>query len=738
MKKVSIIGKKRYIGFLLIVMQGILVALLTILVLDSNYINRWNNYLEKNDNLTIHIKNVSDNHTEDVTDFLYNQAYEYNLFIVKKADKISQSGTFLGYSFGICGDPKGKDVTFSFLNNVILTANDFTKLLLSNTNDSTLGVDQGSIHSLKAIPSFRFGSNISVKKLNVLIEESKSINGDYIIVGLKNDQKTPFLEALALKCNVSVNQLTQSMQGNRFDDSLKTMIICVLIIFQMVLNAVYFTIISIRNIDKSGKLSLLGWSRIYYCSETLGQFVKYSIINMPLQIIIGILLSGWSKVNALFISYFTLFAIVNVVLVLIELSVPTIIQLSITPINAIRRRIPKKILYTFGILLYLIVSIATMYCAVYVDSPIRSVFDNVKLSKAWQSVSDYQILEEITVGNDDSSIKGESKELFDSFYKWYKDIYENEGVFLIHTRYYDNNVLDIWKNSNTYQHIPNQPTWYFAFSPNYIQQLHLSVDEEIFNEAKSGTRVYMIPTTYPKEERENLENWIKDSIPKSVEGDIQTTFTKEGKIKFVEYDPSNELFTWNAKNLDQYFVTNPIIYICTPENMTFFELESLRAEGLDGYIKFENIEIAQKYLSNEILEKYKLDDNQPQFTSVHHYIDGLQKTFIQIILWFGMIGLILIVILIGILIALANVFRMGNQEKINVKKFLGYSFMQIYKLPVCLLTISSFVQILIMIIFKSKAGIILMVALACIQFIIFIQYMSKCEIKNILKSFKEE
>lgn len=739
MRKVSIIGKSRYIGAVLIVMQGILISLLTILLMDSSYNKQWNSYLEKENSLNVYIKNVSEKYKNNIEKFLYDEAEQKNLFIVRKDESSNSKGIFSGYTFGVWGDVRDKDVSFKFLNKTIIDKDNLNKLILSKTNESTLGVDKGSIYSIGEIPSFRFGSNTIFKKLNQLIEDSGTINGDYIVIGLNKNNKESFLKELALKCNLSPEKLTKKMQGSYIDDSFQKLIICVFIIFQVILNIIYFLIITIRNINKSGRLSLLGWSRTAYCRETLGGFIWYSIINIPIQMIIGILLSGWSKINGLFISYFALVSVINIVLVLIELLIPIIIQMSITPINAIRGRIPKNILYSFGIVAYIGVSIGIMFCVVYVDAPLKGVADNVRLSKTWNSVSDFQVLKSISVGNDNSSVTGNSKELDESFYNWYKDIYENEGVFLINTNYYDNKQLHLWEENKIYKDIPKKPFWYFACSENYIKYMNLNIDKDALNEAKLGTRVYLIPKTYTEDEKIVLENWLKESTTKRPsEGDISTKFNKEKSIKFIEYNPNDKLFTWNIDPSYENRINNPIIYICTPENMTYFESESLRATGFNGYIKFKNRSIAEKYLNKNILGKFKLNDNNVEFASVQNYIDGLQKELMTSIVWFGMEFLILIFILVGILISLATVFRIANQEKINVKKFLGYGFIDLYRIPIIMLVSAICIELIIMITIGSKFGALVMGLLAFIQIVIFSKYMSKCEIKNILIAFKGE
>lgn len=529
------------------------------------------------------------------------------------------------------------------------------------------------------------------------------------------------------------------MQGSYIDDSFPKIIICVFIIFQMILNIVYFLIVTIRNINKSGKLSLLGWSRAAYCRETLGVFIWYSIINIPIEIVIGILISGWSKITGLFISYFALVAVINVILVLIELLIPAIIQMSITPISTIRGRIPKNILYVFGILAYIGVSVGIMFCGVYVDSPLKGISENIRLSKVWNDVSEFQVLRSISVGNDNSSITGNSKELDQSFYDWYKDIYEDDGVYLIKTEYYDNDQLYVWKANKVYKSIPEKPFWYFACCENYIKYMNLNIDKDVLNDAKSGTRVYLIPKSYSKNEKVSLQNWLKESSTRRPhEGDISTVFNKEKKVKFIEYTPKDNMFTWNTDSAYENIINDPVIYICTPENMTFFESESLKASGFNGYIKFKNKGIAEKYLKKNILKKYKLNDNNVEFASVQKYIDGLQKELLTSIAWFGMVFLILMFILLGILISLATVFRIANQEKINVKKFLGYGFIDLYLIPIIMLVSVICIELIIMLIIGSKFGAIVMGILAVTQIVIFSKYMSRCEIKNILIAFKGE
>ena len=739
MKKGFFIGTVRYLGFILIVVQGILVTLFTIFMLNGTYQNKWNDYLQSSSSLNIYLQDISESYRSNIISYLHNEAMEKNLFIARKDVRSSNDGSFSGYTFGIYGDVENNNTSFEFLGKNIIKKDMLNKLLSSQTNESTLGIDKGSLYSVGEISSFRFGERTIFKKLDYLIEESGTINGDYIILGLKDNDKSSFIQGMSSLCNVSADKLLKKTSGSINDNGLAKSILLVFIFAQIILNIVYFIIITIRNINKGGKLALLGWSRSTYCIETLGIFIRYAIINIPIQIILGILLSGWSEVTGLFISKFALFEILNVILVTLELSISAIIQISISPINAIKGRFPKNVLYILGILAYVGISLGIIFCGIYVDGPVKTISENAKLSQVWNNVSEYEVLKDISVGNDQSSISGKSKKLDQSFYNWYKDISDDDGVYIIKTTYYSDEILNTWKNSRVYKDIPLKPFWLFSYSPSYIKDINLNVDDSILNESKFGTRVYLIPKSYSNDEKNKLETWLTESSTKGIgEGDINTVFNREKNIKFVEYSPNSNMFTWNIKSTYENTCNDPVIYICTPENMTYFQSESLKATGLDGYIKFANKSAAEKYLNKDILKKYQLDDNNLEFTNIRNYIDGLQKDLLTTIAWFGLAFLILMFILLGILIALATVYRITNQEKINVKKFLGYGFFNLYSIPIIMLISVICIELIIMIIMGSKFGFLLMLILAIIQILIFSKYMTKCEISNIRIAFKGE
>lgn len=50
----------------------------------------------------------------------------------------------------------------------------------------------------------------------------------------------------------------------------------------------------------------------------------------------------------------------------------------------------------------------------------------------------------------------------------------------------------------------------------------------------------------------------------------------------------------------------PVFYVCTTENMTSFESESLIATGVDGYIKFKNENALGRFKDEPLFKNYGL------------------------------------------------------------------------------------------------------------------------------------
>lgn len=202
--------------------------------------------------------------------------------------------------------------------------------------------------------------------------------------------------------------------------------------------------------------------------------------------------------------------------------------------------------------------------------------------------------------------EGDFKKFYMDAYNWYKKIENNEGVYLIHTTYLDNMVLDIWRENQVYNSIPDKAFWYFIASPSYIKNIGINISDEEITNAKDGVRLYLLPDTLSEEEMKKMKLYLEeDALKNAKESSIKTTFTKEQEIKFITYTPDRNYFTWYSEKGQPLVDKAPVIYVCTSENMKYFESESLIATGLDSYVKFENKESLDNCI-DDIFENYNL------------------------------------------------------------------------------------------------------------------------------------
>ena len=740
MKKPDFDGRSRYAGAFLIIMQGMLCIVLSIFLLNQAYMQAWENYPETSHALKINLENIPEDRQEDTLQTLLDHAQSDRLFIARRDTILSDDGAFRGWRFGIYGDVSTANVSLQFLNTQILTEEMVHMLLNAEDLESTLGLEEGSVHMAAGIPTFRFYEDVVIKQLLQLVAYSDTVSGNYYIQGLETEEQTAsFLSDLSTASGQSVEQLTQDSGGSINDGGLLQTVLIVLLFAQGFLNIVFFLTIVMKRLPDQGKMALLGWSASDFAKAVLTQFLAISAAAVPALVLIGWFLSGWESFSATLLGCFLAAALINLVVTGLELTIAASVILMTKALDAIHGRIPKKTLYVLGIAAYLAVSAGLVFCCAYVDQPLNELSENAKLSGRWKEVSDYYILNAIGTGEDTESFTGSSNKLDQDLYDWYTSISENAGVWMIHTEYYGKDILDTWKSSGAYGVVPEEPLWLYTVSPGYLEELGISVSPELLQSAKNGARVYLLPDTLSADQATIVEQWLKERDTKSISaGDIDTAFTREQKFQFVQYKPARESFTWSVEPDETLTTAAPVIRIAVPENLKYTETEGLRVSGLQGYLKFANKDTMKQFTSVDYLAQFNLEDNNLVFSAVQVYIDGLQKQLGMTVLWFGGGFLALFLILAGILITLAAVFRIANQEKINVKKFLGYGTWEMYRGPILLLTVVLILELIIITMIQSRFGLLLILLTAVLQLGIFVKYMSRCELKQLLKSFKGE
>ena len=719
-----------------IVTQAIIIMLCLNFFLSEQYMSIWTNYPNSRQATTVYLNDIKQENQTAVQQYLCGITSEQNLMIIRKDTLRTGEGSVKGYRIGICGNPDVKGSSLSFLGTDLLNRENITKLLTAKGKDSTLGVDTGSINSIGDIPCF-YQTHVVVEKMAELMKKSTTVNGTYYVLGLNHSAKSnQFLTGLSSASGKSQRELLTQKSGSFADDNFQRDILIAFFAANIFLNIIIFLVIVVKRLPEEGTLLLLGWSRTSFALKVFGQFLITSIIGAPVFIAIGWLLSGWNVFSTMLLSYYFMAVVINLILVGIEAFLSSIVIMVTKSLDAIRRRFSTKPLYILGILAYLLVSAGLVATSCYLDGPLQLISQNAQTLKNWSKVSDYQVLRNLSVGHDSASANGQSNQLSQDLYHWYQSIANEQGVFLVHTQYYNQSVLHIWKSESAYKSVPEKPFWYFTMSPNYLDTIGIHVSPDNLKEAKDGKRLYLLPSTLSQTEREKMMGWIRESDTFTT-NDFVNKFTQHPDFIFINYTPKNNLFTWSTDSNNATMATSPVIYVCTPENMNFFEEDSLKAAGLEnGSIKFSSNKIMKQYMSNKQLSQFHLVDNQLTFTSVQKFVDGIQKELWLSIKMYGVLFAFLFVIVVGLLITLATIYRIANQEKINVKKFLGFSFWQLYKVPAFALLGAVIIEIIITIILRSKLGTLVMTVSALLQLLIFATYMTRNEFKRILIAFK--
>ncbi|MCM1272433.1 MAG: hypothetical protein NC225_01225 [Clostridium sp.] len=202
---------------------------------------------------------------------------------------------------------------------------------------------------------------------------------------------------------------------------------------------------------------------------------------------------------------------------------------------------------------------------------------------------------------------GDFNAFYEDSYNWYRSIENEEGVYIINTCYNSDELLQIWREEQVYKNVPGKAFWEFTVSPSYLKQININIEEENLNDAIRGVRVYLVPDSMSDDEYEVMCAYLEEAAIYAAEQSlIKTEFIENKEVKILRYTPMGSYFTWASEKGLPITDDAPVLYVCTSENMKYFESESLIATGIDSYIKFSNEEIMKNLTKDNQLEQYKL------------------------------------------------------------------------------------------------------------------------------------
>ena len=730
--KNMLLGKMKYLILFLIAIQSVLLALVAIFLAGLQYQQSWQSYNHHSGTVTVYLQKLTEEQSQDVFNYFLEQS---DLSIWTKRSESSDTGEGLNRIYiDILGSSAGFS-DFESTGKIVVSQQQFANLLSHSDNNMTIGLDKGSNNMLYELPDLLFSTPVVIERLDYTFQNTNTINGIYHINGLHDDvSRDNFLLRLSKMSGISVEDLTKESFGSSTDQGIWGIILAISILVNAFILLILFLICVLQSFKHFGTLILLGWDRKKLWSAFFKNSLLFSIYIIPIISLCSWLLSGWSSFGLS--SFILVFAGVSlsVLLLLFIFIIPTIIVYSVSPLAAIHKRLPMKLLMVTCLLFYTLVAGLLIAVSYSLDAPMNQFIDNMKVSREWKNVEDMYVISSFVEGDDVGTYAGTTNSLERSMYNFYQRISELPGVYIAQGQFLNQESLDAVYG--TYQHVPKKPFWYLKFSYNYLQDLGIHLSDEELLEMRNGTRLYLLPNTLNTEELEVMKAYLQESVTVKP-GDLQTNFTENPKFMFKVYQPSRPIFTWSDSISYGTTSENPVIFVSTPENLYFMESANLVVSGYNGLLKIRDRETMKQVVSILETEFPDLKDNRLSFTTVKNFINGLQKDLSYTFYLFGTIIAIIIITMMAIFWSFVLMYRMLFEEKLYVQYFMGFSPWKRYIGVLSLIISFSVMELIVSILVGSKLGIVMTLATFAFQIMLLYFSLFRKEGESIIQSFKE-
>ena len=730
--KNMLLGKMKYLILFLIAIQSVLLALVAIFLAGLQYQQSWQSYNHHSGTVTVYLQKLTEKQSQDVFNYFLEQS---DLSIWTKRSESSDTGEGLNRIYiDILGSSAGFS-DFESTGKIVVSQQQFANLLSHSDNSMTIGLDKGSNNMLYELPDLLFSTPVVIERLDYTFQNTNTINGIYHINGLRDAvSRDNFLLHLSKVSGISVEDLTKESFGSSTDQGIWGIILAISILVNAFILLILFLICVLQSFKHFGTLILLGWDRKELWSAFFKNSLLFSIYIIPIISLCSWLLSGWSSFGLS--SFILVFAGVSlsVLLLLFIFIIPTIIVYSVSPLAAIHKRLPMKLLMVTCLLFYTLVAGLLIAVSYSLDAPMNQFIDNMKVSREWKNVEDMYVISSFAEGDDVGTYAGTTNSLERSMYNFYQRISELPGVYIAQGQFLNQESLDAVYG--TYQHVPKKPFWYLKFSYNYLKDLGIPLSDEELLEMRNGTRLYLLPNTLNTEELEVMKAYLQESVTVK-QGDLQTNFTENPKFMFKVYQPSRPIFTWSDSISYGTTSENPVIFVSTPENLYFMESANLVVGGYNGLLKIRDRETMKQVVSILETEFPDLKDNRLSFTTVKNFINGLQKDLSYTFYLFGTIIAIIIITMMAIFWSFVLMYRMLFEEKLYVQYFMGFSPWKRYIGVLSLIISFSVMELIVSILVGSKLGIVMTLATFSFQIMLLYFSLFRKEGESIIQLFKE-
>ena len=92
-------------------------------------------------------------------------------------------------------------------------------------------------------------------------------------------------------------------------------------------------------------------------------------------------------------------------------------------------------------------------------------------------------------------------------------------------------MLKKYKLNEVYKSVPNEEFWELTASPNYLKKIGIKIEDSVIENAKRGTRTYLIPENKSDNEIKLLKEMLIEKILKILDQmNIKLSFNENKRI----------------------------------------------------------------------------------------------------------------------------------------------------------------------------------------------------------------
>ena len=526
------------------------------------------------------------------------------------------------------------------------------------------------------IKDFLENNNYNYLLLDDLISENGYLYGDYMVYYTNSDDLNSFITDIEENYGISRNSLFSTSSGTYFisPNLLIVIFICVLVVLSL-FHYVFQVYSLYYQSKKIGCMKLLGLgdNKVY-------KNLVFKDIWIDIIVVFAILLLSLFLKNINLGIFLTIF-IVNIITLFVMnyvsyASVEKIAE-SYNVINILKKQNITKTINRISMFLKILFSVAIIVIGCLLSTSIYNCFSSLKMIKRAEPLLDYAVIADFYTQNTSYN----NPTLANKLYQLIDQNTTINTIYVDFTRY--NHKLKVDEERAIAQENSGERFRFATIDKNYLEKENIKIYDLTTNNEVNIKAINPNDVIIPKSRIYQVDNISKNYIDEFIsvyeEYDYNTefdmyyyedrefkTYRLEEKIEYVH----NPIFRVISSDL-------PISYIDDPIGLNVFGTGMTTSLKLD--ISTGKNEVFQKLLP--YIEEAGLSDviKENNFVSYEEYLSDELNYAYSLLAIFATSIIIISLIYLFILFQVVTIFIKTNENKIVVKKVLGFDFWKIYK-----------------------------------------------------------